>query len=346
VIVGDEDKLRELLEHYHPVESKNNTNSSSTGGDFDIILTFRITCDMVENGIWYIQTGRTLGDGVVEGDAELLAELFRSYHLVDKNDTSVQFTNASLIDKDIEIILGHLVNVAGSLHGSYFVIDGASLNESIPSLSTYLQSNEYIVGIQEVNGAINKSMVVDDDLNLVVLKRENIVVLEFEVGVPVNDVSGIIDLICDVSGITPDSLLVEVESDNNGMVLKCLVYVPNANIGSVIVDAVNNLDKSKCHTVLCRTKNAYITFHTDNELEISSETGLSVGAIIGISIGAVAVAAAVGVIIYCAVHSRNERVRLSSASVTPDMSSLSVTPVSVTPELEVVELQEVEFVVV
>ena len=192
--------------------------------------------------------------------------LFNKYHLVPEGITpspANEYKKSTIVHESIDLIPYHIVQISGEMSKTRYVkADGRSLGESVSELESYLKSKQYTVGDIDKNSLLNSDSSINDDMNIKVMKR-NIVVIDTEgdiLEVDVN-VSEIAESISVLTGIDLDDIMIDLEVDEQGYVIRVIVALKDSEMSDTVVKAVNDLEKgSGCGAgdVLCRSRNARI----------------------------------------------------------------------------------------
>jgi len=223
-----------------------------------LVLTIKIYCELVDE-IWHIRTGETIEAGLLGDNLDQLKELMKYYHFLEKDTKSVIDPSKTVMDKDLVFILAHTVELKGLLEGSYYVPVGSTVIDSIPELSQYFGSDDFIVGSQQTYRSIDGNTDVLNDTSLLVMKRDVSVVLEFDNGgITVEEVAELVEEVSVVAKVAPEEIIVEVEANDQGRILRVTLFLSDSEVGTAVNTALNELDKSKCSGVICRTTQTYL----------------------------------------------------------------------------------------
>ena len=138
------------------------------------------------------------------------------------------------------------------------MVDKTTVVEGVPELGTYFESVYYAVGDSYTHDSIEANTLVEHDMNLTVMKR-NVIDIDLEPGVDSVNVTDVASTVSAITGIPVDEIIVEVQVDDKGEILRVVVTISDAHSAQVLVDAVNNVDKDHCASeFLCRSKQARI----------------------------------------------------------------------------------------
>jgi len=191
--------------------------------------------------------------------------LLKKYHLVPEGKTPTpanEYKKSTKFDEAVNLIPYHIVRISGEVSKTLYVeADGRRLGESVNDLKPYLKSKEYTVGDVEKNAILNSESSINEDMNIIVRKR-NIVVIDIEgdvLAVDVN-VSEIAESISALSGIELDDIMIDIEVDEQGYVIRVIVALKDSEMSDIVVKAVNELEKdSQCNSgILCQSRGARI----------------------------------------------------------------------------------------
>jgi len=186
---------------------------------------------------------------------------------------------------DIKVMYHWNVKSSGIIDGRWFVKDKSSIGD-ISELRQYFESKEeYVVGDLNTNELIESNTIVMQDMNIIVNKKDKIVIVEFDDGVREVNISEVANMISEATGIDIKKLIVSVEINEKGEVVRVLLYVDNDAAANTIVDMINGLDRdSSCNAgILCVTRRAYIPIQSEVlEMSYKHTESISVMILLGL----------------------------------------------------------------
>jgi len=197
-------------------------------------------------------------------DNDVPEEIF-NYHLVvngSKPSPSNEYTKTTIIDDDVELVPYHFVNISGEKNDSRYVDPGSTSNLGDESgLKDYFESDEYVVGDATNHTILDEKSPITGDMNIIVMPR-NVVIIEIEkyiLRVDVN-LTYVAECISKLAGIDINSILIDVEVDEEGYVVRLLIILNDTELCRFVESAVNNLLKDgNCQFgILCRNTGARI----------------------------------------------------------------------------------------
>jgi len=96
---------------------------------------------------------------------------------------------------------------------------------------------------------------------VVVNKKNKIVVIEFDSASNDMNTSDFVKVISEATGVDAEKLVINVETNKRGEIVRVLLYIDNDKDANIIVDMINDLDKgNNCQAgIICRSKHAYIS---------------------------------------------------------------------------------------
>jgi len=154
-----------------------------------------------------------------------------------------------------------VVTSRGLLTGKWIVEDGAMLGtkDGIEELSRFFNEDGYVVGDLNTKKQLTLFYIVNNDLNLIVMTRNEIHIL-FDPGQPELSPVDIVSELSKELNISSDDVVVTVLIDDNGDVSELVVFIRNPNDAVRITEEINNLDKgNNCSMgILCRSRRAEI----------------------------------------------------------------------------------------
>jgi len=190
------------------------------------------------------------------------------YHLVPNGitpTTANEITKDTVIEESVDLTPYYMIKISGEVSQTVYIeADGkqhkVSENEE---LKNYLESKDYTIGDIDTNAILNDKTKVDGDINIVVMKK-NTVVIDVEpetvLAVDVN-LKEIAESISALTGISVENILIDIEVDENGYVIQIIVIVSDYEMSEEVVSSVNELvkDDSNCQSgVLCHSREARI----------------------------------------------------------------------------------------
>jgi len=202
--------------------------------------------------------------GAALKDTDFPVELFE-YHLIPSGFTPSpinEIKKTTVIEDDIELIPYILISIAGIIEDRIYIeADGMThkLDDSVRLLKPYLESDEYAVGDSELNTVLKGDTVLSRNFEIVVMERHRVKV-EFDEKIRVSDISEtvIASEISDLTGIEQSRIIVEVEGDSEGFVVRVIITLPDEEKGMTVVDRLNNIQNDDhCQSgVFCRNHKA------------------------------------------------------------------------------------------
>jgi len=147
------------------------------------------------------------------------------------------------------------VNCLGLLTGTWTGDFRKTLFEVVPELKNYTNSNEYAIGNRETNQIIKKDFRVTKNVYIEVMKKHSIDI-EFDKPLSAVNLTEIADAVSTVTGIDSGIMIIEVVCNDDGDVIGIVLTLPDENLVSDVVDALNKLDKGdECVLgAICYTK--------------------------------------------------------------------------------------------
>jgi len=85
--------------------------------------------------------------------------------------------------------------------------------------------------------------------------------------------TNVIEVLCNLTGLTSDEMIIEFELDQSGRIVRIIIYVDNEVSARKIEVAVNGMEKgASCGGgVLCRSKRAIVNLPTSTIISCSNE---------------------------------------------------------------------------
>jgi len=196
------------------------------------------------------------------------------YHLIPSGKAATEsneFKKTTIIGGAVDLIPYHLITVEGEVEKSVYVeADGKQrrVSEVLKELEEYMDSDEYVIGDEETNMVLDEDALVDGNMKVRVM-RHYCVVIEMEEGsvlaVEVN-VTKLAEDISSVTGIDKKNILITIEVDDEGYVVRVIITLTTTEMGELVVAKVNELVKDdECFSfVLCRSRRAYVLVKTES----------------------------------------------------------------------------------
>jgi len=162
----------------------------------------------------------------------------------------------------IDVIRYAYVSSTGEVDGRWVVLKDTAFTD-IEELKQYFESDRYIVGDLDSNDIVDSSMVVTRDVSLVVRIKNEVVVIEFENPVMTEvTMSDVALLISEATGIDMEELILDVVSNEQGQILRIVVYINDSDKANSIKTMIDNIDRTEGHCtagILCRSKPMRVT---------------------------------------------------------------------------------------
>ena len=200
------------------------------------------------------------------------AALFE-YHLIPEGadlSRSMEYKRTTIPEYEIVLLPYHEVIVTGELSRDVFIpVDNEKhiLSESLKDLKKYLNDVAFVVGDSEKNKVLSGEEQISSDMTIVVMRR-NIVVIDMkdEVHKDEVNVTEFAESLSQLTGIEAAKMIVELECDEEGFVLRVLVMVPELSHCEKVVESVNGLKKDgQCSFgILCRCGGARLFVEEEN----------------------------------------------------------------------------------
>jgi len=168
-----------------------------------------------------------------------------------------EVTEKTIIEDEMNLVPCYMIEVNGEMNEvAYVGVDGThDLGEKF---SQYF--DKYVVGDADNNNVLKKDTAISGDMKIVVMERHE-VVIEFEEKILASDfnINELATNISVLSGIEASNILIEVESDEDGYIVRVIVIVLTDNDTNIIVKAVNEAiqDAGCSYGQLCRAKRAW-----------------------------------------------------------------------------------------
>jgi len=220
-------------------------------------------------------------NGLTMEECGVSSEILK-YHLFVKGldpSTSNEYKKNTIIDFGIDTVLVpyYKITIKGIINGTHFVQPGTIVG-NVESLQQYINSDEYAVGDCDNNMLfLGNQTTIERDTNIIVRKKFVVVIDIDKSTVLASDLntSEIAAAITDLTRIELTDILIEIELDEQGYVVRLVVMLSDSNECEQVVIAVNELDKGEqCQaSVLCRSKSA----HTLDVISSTMVVSLSVG---------------------------------------------------------------------
>jgi len=137
-------------------------------------------------------------------------------------------------------------------------------------LKQYIESKSYAVGDSEHNILIMDNTKVTGDMVIVVMKR-NVILIEIDqasVLASELNVSELALTIGNLTGIDASNILIELEVDEQGYVIRVIVMLNDVDECEQVIAAVNDLDECESTPVLCHSHARLVV----DDVSISSAT--------------------------------------------------------------------------
>jgi len=163
------------------------------------------------------------------------------------------------------------------VEGTWFVKDLSFVGD-IAELKLYFESTDnYVIGDFNTNEMVESNTLVKENMDIVVKKKNKVVVIEVDATTNSDNSSEIVKAISEATGVDADSIIVNFVTDKNGALVRIELFVDTDKDANVIVDMVNNLDRSStCDAgILCRSKKAYVLTEL-LELDVTNKLSITV----------------------------------------------------------------------
>jgi len=197
---------------------------------------------------------------------DIPADVFKYHLFVDGTTPSKtnEYTKTTIVETEVQLIPYLLVSVGGEVKEDVYVEAGVehTVGDSVDKLKQYFDSKDYVVGDVDKNTVLDEKSKITANTRIVVMER-HAVELEIEkesvVGAEA-DPHDIATKISAMSGVNVETILVEVETDKNGYVVRVLLFLGSSEQCDVVVNAVNNLKKDgTCpYGIICRVVKARV----------------------------------------------------------------------------------------
>ena len=245
VIYGSSSTLNDLLVKYHAID----VTSTSTRQpveikegsviDHDVILElcFKLT---INEQSWYIKNDSKIDGNVVHGDKTKLAELIERSHIMNVNEKE-EYDGSFVMTGDMNLVAMHVVEWEGVSEGLVRVKDGMKLNE-IGGLQEYEESSKYIIIDKEKKRVIGLNSVITEDMHIKVELFGGLLSVEFE-KMKEDDVmtTEIAEGISQLTGFSVETISVELILDEDGFVVRALIYVEDEDAAERIVQGLESV---------------------------------------------------------------------------------------------------------
>jgi len=233
------------------------------GWEKDLTLRKRVTIQIGNP----VKESVRVWSGITLEESGISSKAF-DYHLIAKGTTAApenEYKKTSVIEDDIELIPYHMINISGTITKTVYVkADGSHTLDESEELKEYLESSSYAVGDGNEHGLLDGKSAISGDMDVIVMKR-NMVSIEFEGTIRSSEAktNEIAKSIHKLTGIEMNSILIDVEGDKEGNVVRIIVILKDADLCEKVVIAIQNLvkDKSQCSKelgLLCHSINARI----------------------------------------------------------------------------------------
>jgi len=201
-------------------------------------------------------------NGIPLEESDIPDEILK-YHLIPKGmspTSSNEFKKTDIFeveDDEIDVVPYHLVTIDGVIvENIYLEADDVHYLGNISNglLEQYFYSEDYVVGSSDTNTLLDPDDVVEGDINVVVMKENKVVIEIEESTVLAGDAveSVIAESLSALTGIDKNSIIVFVEVDSEGYVLKLDVFVKDNESCETVAKAVEDLPKDNCtYGVVC-----------------------------------------------------------------------------------------------
>jgi len=197
-----------------------------------------------------VQVGSTLDQcEFLDPDTVFKYHLFHEYSTPPYNE----YLRTTVIeDEEEELVLvpWYMIKVTGEVSGEVkgnHYIEASSkqtLLGVVSNLDTYLQSTDSVVGNSDINTLIKEDQSVDGDMNVIVMEKHIVLVDVEENKVPrisVTEVSTA-QAVSQLIEVNKSSVLVDINSNNQGFVMRVDVMLPTADLCDSLVGVL----RQKC----------------------------------------------------------------------------------------------------
>jgi len=221
-----------------------------------------------------VYIGSTLEDSCVPDD------IF-NHHLVPKGMTPCEeneVNRSTIIEDGIELIPYYVINISGEVNEVYYIeVDNEQkLGEVVDKLKEYLESKDYAVGDIDNNALLNGGSPILRDMNVVVMKKHVVIIDIEESKIHEDDVntSAVAEAISVLTGIDRNDILVDIDVDEQGYVMRVIVMLQNVNLCDTLISAINNIvkDENCQYGVLCHNLGARLEVEGEILLSFSYRT--------------------------------------------------------------------------
>jgi len=226
--------------------------------DVDLVPYFMIEINSGLNGTFYVEaiSGKTLEE------CGIASELFE-YHLFEEGAdpaTSDEFFANTVIERDLDLVTYYMITVEEEEERERYYVesetDNNNLFDNVESLDKYRDSDEFVVGDSEHNNVLTVQSSITGDMVIVVMKRNTVVIaLDESVVFYTNEVnlSEVAHTISDLTGIDMTVILIELESDEQGFVIRVTAIMNDVDKCELTVDAINHYSNCESSDILCHS---------------------------------------------------------------------------------------------
>jgi len=194
--------------------------------------------------------------------------MLESHHIFSDNG-KIEYSMSSAIKASQPLALYDKVQFIGELNVTHNIPSSTTIADSLysiePSLKTFFESSDYVVGDCRTSQAVTADIIIEKDMKFNVMKKHS---LEFvtegdESSVNTTAVAEGVSLLV---GIPSEEVVVVVSKDEEDGQVHIFVYLPSEELVNIAGEAVDNMDKDNCppDQPLC----PYRRLKVDNSLHI------------------------------------------------------------------------------
>jgi len=238
-----------------PSTSDEYKKESVVDRSLDLVTYYRVMVNGGKNGTFFVETGSK----TKLGNCGIPGEVFEShlYEVGSDPSTSDEYTRYTVIDKNLDLVTYCKVTVEEEeADEKKYYVETDSDVESVGQLKTYMEDEDYAVGDSDNNNVLTVQSTVTGDMTIIVIKR-NVVVFDIDESASFNveDVSltAIAAIIDSLTGIARTSILVELETDEQGNVVRVVAIMNDIEKCRATAEAVNNDVNCYSYNILCHS---------------------------------------------------------------------------------------------